>query len=75
VSSRFPFPHQGRVFVIADDRFEVAYYARDYCKFKRVRELGSQTWQETIEQEITQDHFWMVAACIERGRTVARGLA
>lgn len=72
--SRFPFPHQGRVFVVADDRFEVAYYARDYCKFKRIREIACQTWQETVEQEIDQDHFWMVAACVEWGKLARNAL-
>uniref|UniRef100_A0A6H1ZX28 Uncharacterized protein n=1 Tax=viral metagenome TaxID=1070528 RepID=A0A6H1ZX28_9ZZZZ len=70
----FPFPHQGPVSIVADDRFEVAYYARDYLKFKRVREIGTQTWQDTIEQEIDQDHFWMVRACIERGKLARHGL-
>lgn len=74
MSPRFPFPHQGPVFVIADDRFEVAYYARDYCKFKRVREIGQQTWQETAEQEIDRDHFWMIAACVERGKWARNAL-
>lgn len=74
MSSPFSFPHQGRVFVLADDRFEIAYYARDYCKFKRVRELGLQTWQDTVEQEIDQDHFWTVCACIERGKVVRYGM-
>lgn len=70
----YPFSHQGRVLVVADDRFEVAYYARDYLKYKRVREIGLQTWEEAIEQEIDSDHFWMVAACIERGKLVRDGM-
>ncbi len=72
--SDLPFPHQGRFFIIADDRFEVAYYARDYMKYKRVRQLGLQTWEDAVEQEIDNDHFWMVVACVERGKMVRDGL-
>jgi hypothetical protein len=63
---QFSFPHDGPIRVVADDRYEVAYYRRNYLCYKRVRELGLQTWQETTEQEIDHDHFWMMAACIER---------
>lgn len=64
--SQDPFPHDGPIYIVADDRFEVAYYSRGYCKFKRVRELGLQTWQETTPIEIGADQFFMVIACIER---------
>ena len=74
VPSQYPFPHRGPVFVIADDRFEVAYYARAYCKYKRVRELGIQDWSDAPEQEIDHDHFLMVIACIERGKMVRDGM-
>lgn len=70
----FPFPHDQRVFIVADDRFEVAYYARGYQKYKRVRELGLQSWLDVPEQEIDHDHFWMVAACIERGKAARNGI-
>jgi hypothetical protein len=63
---RVPFPHDGPIRIVADDNFEVAYYALGWQKYKRIRQLGIQTWQETIPQEITRDEFWMVAACIER---------
>lgn len=72
--SSFPFPHDAQVCVIADDRFEVAYYARGYCKYKRIREIGLQTWSDVPEQEIDHDHFWMVVACIERGKVARNGL-
>lgn len=72
---QFPFPHDAHVYVVADDRFEVAYYARGYCKFKRVREIAHQTWQDTVEHEIDQGHFWMVCACIERGKLARYGMA
>lgn len=74
MSPQFSFPYQGRVLVAGDDRFEIAYYARGYCKYKRTRELGVQTWEETVEVEIDQDHFMMIAACIERGRVTRRGM-
>lgn len=74
MSSAYSFPHQGRVYVIADDLCEVAYYACGYMKYKRVRQLGLQTWEEAIEQEIDSDHFWMVVACIERGKLVRDGM-
>ena len=64
----YPFPHDARVYVVADNRFEVAYYARGYQKYKRVREIAYQMWSETVEQEIDHDHFWMVVACIERAK-------
>lgn len=72
--SSFPFPHDARVFVIADDRFEVAYYAHGHLKFKRVREIGLQTWLDVPEQEIDGDHFWMAVACLERGKVARHGL-
>lgn len=72
--SSFPFPHDAQVFVIADERFEVAYYARDCCKYKRVREFGLQTWLDVPEQEISPDHFWMVVACIEHGKVARDGM-
>ena len=74
MSPLYPFPQQGRIYVVADDRFEVAYYSHDSRKCKRVRELGLQAWSDTIEQEIDADHFWMVVACIERGKMVRDGL-
>ena len=74
MTPRYPFPHQGRVHVVADDHFEVAYYARNYRKYKRIRQIGLQTWEEAIEQEIDNDHFWMVAACVERGKLVRNGM-
>jgi hypothetical protein len=63
--SQFPFAHDNRVHIVADDRFEVAYYARDGLKYKRVRDVERQTWEDTIEQEIDSDSFWMIVACIE----------
>jgi len=60
--------------VISDTRFAVAYYARGEKKYKRVKELGCQAWKDTVEQEIDDDHFWMVVACIERGKAARDGL-
>ena len=62
----FPFPHDGPVHLVADDRFKVAYYRRDYLCYKRVREVSKQSWMNTTEQEIDRDQFWMVVACIQR---------
>lgn len=70
----FPFPHDARVYIVADDYYEVAYYSRGNRKYKRIRRLGQQTWQQTGEQQIDHDHFWMVAACIERGKVVRNGM-
>ena len=64
--SVLPFPHDGPMSMVSDDRFTVAYYARDGKKYKRVKELGKQAWKDTVEQEITAGHFYMVVACIER---------
>ena len=72
--SSFPFPHDLQVHVIADDRFEVAYYARDKKKYKRIRKIGTQTWQDTIEQEVDSGLFYFVVACIERRKKASRGM-
>lgn len=74
MAPRFPFPYDLKVYVIADDNYEVAYYSLSYLKYKRVRHIGYQTWEETTEQEIDTDHFWMVVACIERAKVVRHGL-
>lgn len=65
---QFPFPHDGPVYTVSDERFEVAYYSLCHVKFKRVREHGKQSWLQVEPQEIDADHFWMVAACTERLR-------
>lgn len=75
MSIQFPFPHDGYVYVLSDDRFEVAYYSRGYRKFKRVREIGLQNWNDTLEQEIDRDLFWFVVACVERAVGARRGVA
>ena len=72
--SSFPFPHDLRVHVIADDDYEVAYYSRDKQKYKRTRLIGWQTWQDTQEIEIDDATFWMVLACIEGVRSERHGL-
>lgn len=64
----FPFPYDGRVHLICDERFQIAYYARGYLKYKRVRDTTRQTWKDTIEEEVDSDAFWMVVACIERAK-------
>jgi hypothetical protein len=74
LSSEFPFPYDVQVHVVAGDRFEVALYARDKKKYRRVRELGIQSWQDAPEQEITADHFYMLVACIQRRKRGTRGL-
>jgi len=62
---KFPFKHDSQVHVVSDDRFQVAYYARGYLKYKRVRDMTRQEWKDTIEQEIDNDSFWMIVTCIE----------
>ena len=72
--SSFPFPHDLHVYIIADDDVEVAYYSRDKGKYKRVRKLGEQTWQDTWEIRIDDATFWMVLACVEGIRSERHGL-
>lgn len=61
-----PFPHNGPIYYVSDHKFEVAYYSHNKLKYKRVRERGKQSWLQVTPQLIDADHFWMVAACIER---------
>lgn len=63
---RFTFKHDGRVYLIADDIWESVYYSRDGRKYKRAKRVGSDRWENAHEEAITDDHFWMIAACIER---------
>ena len=72
--SSFPFPHDLHVYVVADDNFETAYYAYDKKKYKRIRKIGTQTWQDTIEQQIDSDLFYFVVACIQRRKRGVGGL-
>jgi hypothetical protein len=64
--SQFPFRHDGRVYLAVGDEQVTAYYSRNKRKYKRVKLLGHQYWENTTEQAIDDDHFWMVVACIER---------
>ena len=64
--SKYTFAHDGPVYLISDDRFEVVYYSRDKRTFKRVRRIGRQAWEETIEQKVAGGVFWMMVACAER---------
>ena len=72
--SSFPFPHDLQVYVVADDHSEVAYYARDKKKYKRERKIGTQTWQDTIEQQIDSDLFYFIVACLGRRKRGVGGL-
>ena len=74
MSSQFPFPHDLYVYVLSDDKFETAYYSHDRKKYKRVREIGLQTWEDAVEQEIDGDLFWTIVACFDRQRRERRGL-
>lgn len=74
MSSKFPFPHDLHVYVVADDHSEVAYYARDKKKYRRERKIGMQTWQDTIEQQIDSDLFYFIVACLERRKRRTHGL-
>lgn len=64
--SQYPFKHDGPVFEILDDDYDVVYYARDGKKYKRVRHFLNQTWEETTEIPVPSDVWWMTVACIER---------
>ena len=64
--TEYTFAHDGPMYVISDDQFEVVYYSRDKRKFKRIRKIGKQAWEETIEQEVADGVFWMIVACAER---------
>lgn len=61
-------PSDTRVHIVADGNFEIAYYSRDGKKYRRVRDCDFQQWEDTVEQEISDDTFWMTVACIERRR-------
>jgi hypothetical protein len=65
--TRTKFPGGTREYLVFDDVLEIKYYARNGRKFKRVRVIASQEWKDTVEQEIDNDEFWMIVACIERG--------
>lgn len=65
--SRYPFSHNGPVYIVYDHRFEIAYYSRLGKKYRRHRDTSCQTWEQTREQEIDKDTFWMVVACAEMG--------
>jgi len=73
--SPFDLPHDGPIHIIADDRFEVAFYAHDGKKYRAWRELGLQTWKEARIEEISADSFYMLVACVQRRKWGARGLA
>jgi hypothetical protein len=63
---KYPFEHDGPVFILGDDNSETAYYARDGKKYKRICQPLWKGWEHTREQEIDPDTWWMVVACIER---------
>lgn len=63
---KYPFEHDGPVFLLSDDNSETAYYSRNGRKYKRICLPLWKGWQRTTEQEIDNDTFWMVVACIER---------
>ncbi len=66
---QFTFPHNGPVYMIYDDHFEIAYYAREGKKYRRVRNIERQPWRETAEREVDNETFWMVIRMVElRGR-------
>lgn len=66
--TKYPFEHDGPVFVLHTETHNIFYYARDGKKFKRTRRANEEDWKFTTEQEIDNDTFWMVVACIERKR-------
>lgn len=72
--SSFNLPSEGPVYFIHDDRFEVALYSHDGKKYRAVRELSGQTWEEAEKKEITSEHFYMLVACVERRKKGTRGL-
>lgn len=66
MKTKYPFPHDAKVFLVSDTEFEIVYYSRGYQKYKRIRERETQTWEDTIEQEISLDMFWFIVACVEK---------
>jgi hypothetical protein len=65
---KYPFPHDLRVYVIGDDRFETAYYSYRQQKYKRQRRIAEQTWEDTVPIEIDNEDFLFAVACVERVR-------
>lgn len=63
--TEYPFPHNGPVYVIYDRQFEIAYYARDGKKRRRIRNTEKQTWHKTREETIDNDAFWCVVKLVE----------
>jgi hypothetical protein len=64
--TRFQFRHDGPVYLAVGDTFETAYYSRDKRKYKRTKRIGNDRWEHAHEETISDDHFWMMVACIER---------
>jgi len=63
---KYPFPHTGPVYTVLSDTHEIVYYAREGKKFRRIRRVNEPDWDYTTEQEVDNDTFWMVIACVER---------
>lgn len=64
--TKYPFIHNGPVYIVSDHEFEIAYYSCLGKKYRRVRDTSSQFWKDTRAIEIDNDTFWMVVACAER---------
>lgn len=62
---KYPFKHDGPVYLVQDDDFEIAYYSRNKRKLRRVRKKPNETWAMTVEREIDNETFWMVIALVE----------
>lgn len=66
--NEYPFAHSGPAYMVYDHDFEIVYYSKLGKKYRRVRNITTQEWDDTTEQEVDNETFWMVIACIERIR-------
>lgn len=64
----YPFAHDGPVYIVCDHDFEIAYYSRLGKKYRRVRKVIADIWEDTTEEEVDNLTFWVVVACAEMRR-------
>lgn len=62
----YTFAHKGPVYIVRNHCFEIAYYSHLGKKYRRIRDIDFDTWEETKAVEVDNDTFWMVVACVER---------
>jgi len=64
--SQYTFEHDGPVYLLASEKYDSVYYARDKKFYRRIRYWPNLDWGRAVEDEIDKDIFMMTIACIER---------